>query len=176
MNRAPCVCSGEATGIRCAHYWRVSQRIRAANAEFLREGIKQRACTVTPGWPLEFTEDEKPSYCNRYEPAKEPGLVNIMRRAVGLGGYAKYDAQVEEFRPMTPEEVAKLREEFPDDPREQAFANGKNPGEMTADDIMNGPQIGILPPGAPVPDGKLDEQAEDAIAGIFGKPNTLERK
>ncbi len=177
MNRAPCICNGEQNGIPCTHYWNVIQKFRASNADGLRSGEKQRACTLTDGLVLEFTEDEKPTFCGRYEPRKTRGLVAITKRAVrtlvGLSphaghGYEAYNKDFEEFRPMTVAEIARNREAFPDKP--VAFGvGGKNPAMWTADDIMNGPQIGILKPGEKPPSTTLSDETEAGLDGIFGK-------
>ena len=82
MNRAPCVCDGERDGIPCRHYWSVIQKFKAANADALRSGEKNRACMLTAGLVLEFTEEEKPTYCNHYTPRPAPGLVAIVKRKV----------------------------------------------------------------------------------------------
>lgn len=166
MNRAPCVCDGEKTGIPCKNFWSITQKFAAANADTLRSGEKQRACTLMNGWPLEFVSEEKPTFCNRYEPRKAPGLVAIVRRAIGLGGYEKYDRAFDTYNPMTPEEIAKLREEFPDRP--VVWGAGKNPLSMTAQDIATGPQIGIVTPGEKPPETGLSEETEKGLDGIFG--------
>lgn len=197
MNRAPCVCNGEANGIQCRHYWAIVQKFRAANAEAVRSGEKQRACTKVDGFMLEYTSDEKPTFCNSYEPRGEPGLVGILKRGVaqvlGVGpltgrmpnaqkpvtwGYVTSDADFETFKPMTPEEIRKLREEMPD--RLVVWGHGmhagvggmgKNPSDMTVDDIVNGPQIGILKPGEAMPGG-LSEETSKEVDGIFGADST----
>ncbi len=175
MNRAPCVCDGEASGVVCEHFWAVMQKFRAANSDALRSGERQRACTMTPGLVLEFTAEEKPTVCNRYSPRKAEGLVAIVKRAATAlvmqpkgPGYVRFNAEFERFNPMTLEEVAKLREEFPDRPvawGHQRFG-GQSPDTLTADDIMNGPQIGMLKPGEQIP-GTLSKETEQALDGLF---------
>lgn len=185
MNKAPCVCNGEANGVQCRHYWAVAQKFRAQQADALRTGEKNRACTMTPGLVLEFTSDEKPTGCGRYEPRPAPGLVNIARRVINraLGrapeegakgavtppkstaGFVLFDASFEEFRPMTVEEIAKLREMFPDKP--VTWSHGKDPRTLTASDIANGPQINMLKPGEQIP-GSMSEETSKAVDGIFG--------
>ena len=61
MLNAPCVCNGEKTGYVCKHYWSVMQKFSANNAETMRDGEKQRACTLMNGWPLEFYSEEFPT-------------------------------------------------------------------------------------------------------------------
>lgn len=179
MYRAACICDGERTGIPCKHYWAVIQRFRAANADALRSGEKQRSCTMAQSFLLEWTSEEKPSFCNRYEPKPTSGLVSIVkrtsRRLVGLppkpgAGYEKFNTDFETFRPMTNEEIARLREEIPDPPS-AAFATGKPPTAWTMDDIMSGPQIGILKPGEKPPGQELSPETEKALDEIFSTPN-----
>jgi len=170
MNRATCVCDGEKNGIPCKYFWSVTQKFRAANADGLRLGEKNRSCTLTPSFLLEFTSEELPTYCNMYEPRKTQGLVQIARRtaraAIGLkpkagSGYESYDTVFTKFNPVTPEEQRALREEFPDVP---GFG-GMRPDMMNLHDIINGPQIGIVKPGEEPPTLGLSEETE---RGIFG--------
>lgn len=166
MLNAPCICSGEKTGHPCAHYWAVNQKFRAANADTVRDGAKQRACTVMPGWPLEFTSEEAPTKCNRYTPRPKPGLLALVQRAIGLAsGYEPVYKDFEEYNPLSWDEIQKLRADNPDRP-EDALARGKDPTQFTADDIINGPQIGILKPGESLP-GESKE-VNDLVNGLFG--------
>ena len=187
MYRSPCVCDGEASGIQCKHFWGIWQKFRAANADAVRRGEKQHACTLTNGLVLEYTTEEKPTYCVRYEPRKAQGLVNIVKRAAiacvgftpqdGSGcvggtkkhkataGYTGFDVEFAAYRGMTIEEINKLREDFPDLPTK--WGAGKNPASMSASDIMNGEQIRILQPGETMP-GVLSDETESKLDGIFG--------
>ena len=103
MLNAPCICNGEKTGYVCKHYWSVMQKFAANNADTMRDGEKQRACTVMSGWPLEFVSEEFPTKCNRYERKPLPGLIALVARAVGLAerGWQKYDPAFEAYNPMT---------------------------------------------------------------------------
>jgi len=175
MYRAPCICNGEKTGVQCKHFWGFFKKFAAANADTVRDGEKQRSCTLVPGWPLEFVDEEKPTRCNRFEPRKEPGLVAITKRAAVrlVGGkegpgYVRFDDSFERFNPMTEEDIKKLREEFPDRPVVGRFTMGKNPMSMTPDDIINGPQIGIVKPGESAPSSELSEETSRAVDGLFG--------
>jgi len=172
MYRAPCVCTGAANGIRCKHLWSVAQKFRAQNADAMRLGEKHRSCTLTDSFLFEFTSEEEPTYCDRYEPKKEPGLVAIGKRVSArlLGrkkgpGYVTYDQGFARFNPMTIKEIQKLREEFPDQPM---WGSGKSPLMMTMDDIANGPQIGIVKPGEEAPPSGLSPETEKELDGIFG--------
>ncbi len=197
MMRAPCVCNGEANGVQCKYYWAIVQKFRAANADAVRSGEKQRGCHLVDGFMLEYTSEEKPTYCNSYEPRVAGGLVALVQRAaaeaVGLApqagrlpvlnktskdyvtwGFVPFDSEYEDFHPMTNEEIAALRKEMPDRPI-QWFGN-KNPASMTVDDIVNGPQINILKPGEELPTSEtLSKESETALDGIFGgdKPDGL---
>ncbi len=179
MNRAPCVCDGEKSGIPCKHYWPVIQKFRAANAGALRSGDKRYNCTMAPSFLLEWTSEEKPTYCGRYEPRKSPGLVALVQRAVALAvhhpigssyvprgpGYEKYDKDFSTFRPMTLDEIAKNREAFPDAPVSWNFG-GKSPDQLTVHDIATGPQIGMLKPGETMP-GTLSDETSKAMDTLF---------
>lgn len=174
MNRNPCVCDGEATGVVCKNFWGIIQKFDAANADALRSGEKNRACTFLSGWPLEFVSEEKPTFCLMYEPRKTPGLVAITRRALRtllpwkpIGpGYMTY-ASVKDFnayRPMTNEEIADLRKAMPDKP--SMFQRGKRPDRLSMQDIVEGEQINILKSGEQMP-GTLSPETSAKLDGIF---------
>lgn len=184
MMRAPCPCTGEVNGVACKNYWAVTQKFRAANASAVKLGSKERACHKVTGFMLEFKSEEKPTHCNDYEPRKLPGLVALVQRAAAMAlgvapragrlpnddacvswGYFPYDAEYEEFRPMTIEEIAKLRTEMPDRP--VIFQHGKDPASMSVSDIMNGEPVGMLKPGEKVPGSELSPETEDALDGMF---------
>lgn len=196
MNRAPCICDGEKTGIQCKHFWSVIQKFDAANADTMRRGESNRACTLMAGWPLEFVSEEKPVYCRRYEPRKEEGLFALIQRAVlgaaflgpsagqrrglervprvrglpskkGTGGYVRYDEYFNEFNPMTQPEIEQLRRENPDQPGR--FGRGKNPLSMTVDDIAANP-VNMLKPGEAMPGG-LSPEVDRALDDLFDPKN-----
>ncbi len=184
MNRRPCVCDGKASGIVCKHFWGLDQRFRAANAEAVRRGDVRRNCTLSDSFLLEFTEQEKPTFCNRYEPRKSEGLVAIVKRAaraaVFLGpkagaGYEPYDVEFDSYRSMTAEDITKLREDMPDKIIPTMFGGfggpgaGKSPDMLSAEDIMNGPQIGMLKPGEKIPGSELNTETEDVLGKLFDK-------
>lgn len=163
MLNAPSICNGEKTGHPCRHYWAVNQKFRSANSDTVRDGEKQRACTLVPGWPLEWTSEEAPTKCNRYSPRPKPGLLALVQRAIGLAsGYEPVYKDFEEYRPLSWDEIQKLRAENPDRPEDQ----GKHPFSFTVDDIANGPQIGILKQGESLP-GESKE-ITDLVDGLFG--------
>jgi hypothetical protein len=183
MYQAPCVCSGEANGVQCKHYWYAFQQFPSANADAVRDGDKRRNCTVAPSFMLEFTDKEKPTRCNRYEPRLASGLVAIVKRTAariaGLApragasnggwvvtwGFVGLDHRFEDFRPLTAADVKKLRETFPDLPK--VLGAGKRLDQLSIQDIIDGPQIGILRPGEKVPEG-LSDETSSAVDGIFG--------
>ena len=194
MYRTPCVCDGEASGIPCQHFWGIWQKFRAANSDSVRRGEKQHACTLTAGLVLEYTTEEKPTYCARYEPRKAHGLVNIVKRAAaamigrapGYGaagakkhrstaGYEVFDETFNTYNGMTVEEIKALREQYPDQPSK--WGAGKHPMSMTVDDIINGEQIGILKPGESLPGESAElTQGLDGIFGSGGSDGVLTRK
>lgn len=177
MNRNPCVCDGEANGVVCRNFWGIIQKFDAANADALRSGEKNRACTKLSGWPLEFVSEEKPTFCLMYEPRKTPGLVAITRRALRallpwkpIGpGYMTHASLrgFNDYRPMTNEEIAELRKSFPDKP--SMFQRGKRPDRLSMTDIIEGEQINILRPGEHMP-GTLSPETSVKLDGIFDKP------
>ncbi len=194
MMRAKCVCNGEANGVQCKHYWGVNQKFRSINSDSVRRGEQNRSCKHVDGFLLEFVSEEKPTYCNHYEPRGAPGLVALVARAVslalGLGpksgiisgwiegseydakqvlstmGFIAYDGNFEGYKPLTNEEISRLREEMPDRPVVGRWKT-ENPGTLGVDDIVNGPQIGMLKPGEPIPGLELSKETEAALGGIF---------
>jgi hypothetical protein len=180
MNRAPCICDGEKTGVPCQSFWAVTQKFDAANADALRSGVKNRQCTLMHGWLLEFVSEEKPTFCNRYSPRPAPGLLALVQRAIGnaLGmtpnqnahfrtstpGFMRFDDEFNRFHPMTLAEIDRLREEFPDRP--VTWGVGKDPSKMSVGDIMNSDPIGILKPGETMP-GSLSSETSAFVDGIF---------
>ncbi len=181
MNRRPCVCDGKANGIACKYFWGLDQRFRAANAEAVRRGDVRRNCTFPESFLLEFTEQEKPTFCNQYVPRKTEGLVALVQRAVraavflgpkGGAGYEPYDAEFDSYRSVSQAEIDKMREEMPDKIIPSMFGgmSGKSPDMFSFSDIANGPQIAILKPGETVPGLNLSKEAEAALDGLFGKP------
>jgi hypothetical protein len=172
MMNAPCICNGEKTGFVCKHYWSVMQKFAANNADTLRDGEKQRACTLMNGWPLEFVSEEFPTRCNRYERKPLPGLIALVARAVGLAdrGWQKFDPGFEEFHPMTLEEIEDLRKLKPDPAPDPFQRGGKRPDQLSADDIINGPQINIVKPGEAVPGTTLSPEADKALDEMFAAP------
>lgn len=170
MYNKPCICNGEKTGYVCKHYWSVMQKFAANNADTVRDGEKQRACTLMAGWPLEFVSEEFPTGCNRYERRPAPGLFALVARAIGLAehGYVKRDAAFEDFNPMTLQEIAELRERIPD-PEPDPFQRGKRPDQLSVSDIINGPQIGIVKPGESVPGVTLNAEADKVLDELFEK-------
>jgi hypothetical protein len=169
MMNAPCICNGEKTGYVCKHYWSVMQKFAANNADTMRDGEKQRACTLMAGWPLEFVSEEFPTKCNRYERRPMPGLFALVARAIGLAehGWQKFDPTFEEFNPMTLQEIAALREKIPDPPPDPFQKGGKRPDRLSVDDIINGPQINIIKPGESIPGVTLSSDADKALDEIF---------
>jgi len=170
MYNKPCICNGEKTGYVCKHYWSVMQKFAANNADTVRDGEKQRACTLMSGWPLEFVSEEFPTGCNRYERRPAPGLFALVARAIGLAehGYVTRNAAFEDFNPMTLQEIAELREKIPD-PEPDPFQRGKRPDQLSVADIINGPQIGIAQPGESIPGVTLNAEADKALDELFDK-------
>lgn len=178
MLNAPCVCNGEKTGYVCKHYWSVMQKFSANNADTMRDGEKQRACTLMNGWPLEFVSEEFPTRCNRYERRPLPGLFALVARAIGLAdrGWQQFDPGFEEFNPLTLEEIAELRRLKPDPAPDPFQIGGKRPDQLSASDIMNGPQINIVKPGEGIPGVTLSADADKALDEIFAPTPKAPRK
>jgi hypothetical protein len=103
MLKKPSICNGQATGHPCKHYWFHTQKVESNNPDELRSGEKHRACLISPGFPVEFSDEEIPHVCNQYSPRKKTGLRGL------LGQKEAYDATQEEYNPLTPEEVRALR-------------------------------------------------------------------
>lgn len=163
MMNAPCVCSGEKNGIRCKHYWALMQKFSSANSDVIRDGKKRRNCTMVESFMLEFDDKDAPTYCQKYVPLPAPGLVNIVRRAArhltgtapfhgerageekvkSSSGYVGFDKNLEVFRPMTVEEIEKLRQEKPDRPI--AFDRFRFDGLRNPYDGIEKDAVGIIP-------------------------------
>ena len=201
MMRKPCVCSGAANGVQCAHYWALDQKFAASNSDVLRRGDVRRACKMADGFLLEFTERESPTYCQQYVPRAEPGLVALVKRAAALAlglapragkiggkdpedqarerdsittwGYVTYDPLFEGFRPLSDAEVKKLREQMPDQPFSDPVF-GKDPSTWTVDDLVRGEQVGIVKGYIKRNEnGVLVQYDEDGNPTGFPDPNAL---
>lgn len=119
MHKKPSICNGQATGTPCVHYWFHTQKVESNNPDELRDGEKHRACLISPGFPVEFSDEEIPHVCNQYRPRKQRGLKGL------LGFKETYNAADEEYNPLSPEEVAALRSADPTPPPPELDAFGK---------------------------------------------------
>lgn len=119
MHKKPSLCNGQATGAPCVHYWFHTQKVESNNPDELKDGEKHRACLISPGFPVEFSDEEIPHVCNQYRPRKLPGLKGL------LGFTAQYNAADEEYSPLSPEEVAALRAADPTPPPPELDAFGQ---------------------------------------------------
>lgn len=68
---------------------------------------------------------------------------------------------------MTLEEIAALRAKIPDPPPNPYQIGGKSPDQLSVDDIMNGPQIGIVKPGESIPGVTLAPEADKMLDDLF---------
>ena len=87
-------CNGQATGKQCKFYWAMTKLMDVPNPDHLRSGENLRYCLVDVG-DATFLGDggsDMAVYCNKYEPSK-----------------TEYDPDFEEYRPLTPEEIADLK-------------------------------------------------------------------
>jgi hypothetical protein len=103
MLKKPSICNGQATGHPCKHYWFHTQKVESNDPDALKDGEKHRACLISPGFPVEFSDEEIPHVCNQYEPRRKRGLAGF------FGAKVPYDPSQEEYNPLTPEEIAALR-------------------------------------------------------------------
>lgn len=96
MMRKPAICNGKANGVPCRYYWLHIAKVESNNPDILRQGEFHRACLISPGFPVEFSEETIPHTCNQYVPRRE-GWRNGFRKA-------KYNPIEEKYNPLTPEE------------------------------------------------------------------------
>lgn len=96
MLTRPPLCNGAATGKQCKHYWHVVVPIDAMNAVALHSGETNRMCLRQNGVDMRLNseggEHEMATVCNQYEASKRD-----------------YDPKLEEYRPLSPEEIEELR-------------------------------------------------------------------
>jgi hypothetical protein len=111
MMKQAVICNGQKTGRPCVHYTAIARRVLSANSDHLRTGEKVRLCSAF-GTFLEFDFDELPVQCTSYKPRRKtlPVLLGLHP------DHTKYDEGFEEYRPLTPEEIADLQPEEDEDP------------------------------------------------------------
>ncbi len=108
MMQQPSLCDGQSTGRACEHYWRYTQKVESANADYLKSGMTGRVCIVTPAYPIEMFSEEKRVACNFYKSRKLPLLKRIGVALKVIQDPHAYDASEEEYNPLTPEEVKQI--------------------------------------------------------------------
>ena len=91
MHKQKVLCSGEATGQCCKHYWAMTTIVSSHNPDFLKQGERHRFCRAWGVEPLAFGDgkEDMAVKCNIFEPdEKRP-----------------YEAESEEYNPITSEEL-----------------------------------------------------------------------
>ena len=99
MNKQKFMCNGEATGLKCRHYWASVLKIDAVNPDALRTGEKHRKCLRVPGVIIDLEGDNIPEMavkCDQYDPSP-------------FWARRSYDPDFEKYNPMTPEEIDAMR-------------------------------------------------------------------
>lgn len=120
MLQRPSICNGEATGVKCKHYFSFAARTDAQNPEFLNLGEKFRNCTVCPGWLIEWDGWESlPHTCDRYVPDYKGLRWLIWRIGQIFKSSRQVDKSFEDYTPMTQAEVAELTKRAHDKERER---------------------------------------------------------
>lgn len=115
MHKKPAICNGQSTGHPCKHYWHHIQKVESNDPDALKDGEKHRTCLISPGFPVEFSDEEIPHACNQYQARRKPGILGL------LGCKVKYDPSQEEYCPLSPEEIAALRAQDPATDPEPGF-------------------------------------------------------
>ncbi len=95
------LCNGKATGTPCKWYWLHIAKVLSNNPDILRQGEFHRACLISPGFPVEFGEEEIPHTCNFYEPRRH-GITKLFKKY-------RYNPIEERYNPLTPEEYKKIQ-------------------------------------------------------------------
>lgn len=98
QNRQKPLCNGKATGWQCKYFWSMVLPIDSFNQTVVKHGERSRLCILidtADGMRLQGpTEPEMPCYCNQYVPSTK-----------------RYDPELEEFNPLSPEEIAGIERE-----------------------------------------------------------------
>jgi hypothetical protein len=98
MRGRPYLCNGQATGRQCKFYWHTIIPVDVMNASALRQGETARQCIRHPSLEVRLTAEdgglpEMATVCNLYEASRR-----------------RYDEHLEEYNPLTPEEIEALQE------------------------------------------------------------------
>jgi hypothetical protein len=136
------LCNGQQTGRSCVHYWVHAEKVESNNPDNLRIGEVFRVCApmgTSPTLGNEMSESQLATRCNRYEPRKLP----LFKRALKVLGLpvddpGVYDPEVEEYNPLTAEEI-RLLQEGSSDPTAVAERGPLTPGTtapLTGDDAV----------------------------------------
>lgn len=163
MLKKPFICNGALTGHQCEHYWLRFAPIVANNPDNLKDGERGRACLLSDAFLPEFDSKDTPTFCNRYEPRKAPGLVNIARRAfgamgIGKGGYVGFDKAHEVYSSLSPEEIREMQAADPSTPDEY-FPPALG---ISVADIARVQTANMGPAPAPKP-GEISPEEVDAV-------------
>jgi len=88
------ICGGkEEGGFQCKYYWNFIKKVDSNNAYQLKSGETVRWCILCPSYPIEWEgENDMPVQCNKYDPDTD----------------RPYSAKLEEYEPLSPEEVKKI--------------------------------------------------------------------
>lgn len=126
MRRKP-LCNGEKTGRSCIHYWVHVEKVESNNPDNLRLGEIYRACALNGASALhvhEMSESQLATVCNQYVPRRLP----IWKRPLAVLGLVedpgKYEGSVEDYKPLSPEEIKELQRGSPDDYYNPVTGNG----------------------------------------------------
>lgn len=162
MLKKPFICNGALTGNQCTHYWLRFAPLVANNPDNLKDGERGRACLLSEAFLPEFDSTDTPNFCNRYEPRKAPGLVNIARRIIGRGGYVRYDKAHEEYDSLAPETIREMQAADPSTPDEYF------PPQMgiSVADIARVQTANMGPAPEPKPGETTKDEVEAALASL----------
>ena len=162
MLKKPFICNGALTGHQCEHYWLRFAPIVANNPDNLKDGERGRACLLSDAFLPEFDSTDTPTFCNRYEPRKAPGLVNILRRAFTKKGYIGFDKEHEIYSSLSPEEIREMQAADPSTPDEY-FPPALG---ISVADIARVQTANMGPAPAPKPGETTKDEVDAALASL----------
>jgi len=146
MMKRPALCNGQKTGRSCAFYWVHTEKVESNNPDNLRLGEIFRGCILHDSIVHEMSESQLATSCNQYKPRKLP----LFRRALAVLNLTedpgKYDPTIEEYQPLSPEEIRELQKGSSDPlGRDDDAVAGGVPGQTAplTDDMLkalNGPR------------------------------------
>jgi hypothetical protein len=89
------------------------EKVESVNADHLRLGETYRACILSPSIAHEMSDMQLATMCTQYTPRRLP----LYKRPLAVLGLVndpgRYNPEVEEYKPLSPEEIKQLQAENP---------------------------------------------------------------